>query len=137
VRLTIGVDVAAPSESAWTELTDTTCWPLWGPTVRAAHLDDGGRYLHEESTGFVETALGVRLPFQVDGWRETGSRKSWSWRVAGVHATEHTVRETGPATCQVQMSVPWWAPAYLGVVALAMTRIRRRVEAAGRPGASR
>jgi hypothetical protein len=45
-----------------------------------------------------------------------------------VHATEHSVTATGPSRCRVEMSVPWWAPAYLGVVAVALRRIRRRAE---------
>ena len=43
-------------------------------------------------------------------------------------ATEHAVVDTGPSRCRVQMSVPWWASAYLGVLGLALLRIRRRVE---------
>jgi hypothetical protein len=48
--------------------------------------------------------------------------------VAGVPATEHAVTAIGPSRCRVEMSVPLWAPAYLGVVRVALARIRRRVE---------
>jgi hypothetical protein len=128
VRPTLTVDVDAPGDLAWAELIDLSCWPSWGPTVRSARLDEDGPRLHPGATGWVETALGLRLPFEVDGWRADAPRRSWSWRVAGVHATEHSVVDTSPSSCRVEMSVPWWAAAYLGVVGLALLRIRRRVE---------
>lgn len=128
VRPALSIVVAAPAERAWEEIVDLSAWPSWGPTVRSARLDDGGLQLNARATGWVSTAGGLQLPFQVDGWCEDGPRRSWSWRVAGVHATEHTVTALSSATCRVHMSVPWWAPAYLGVIALALTRIRRRVE---------
>jgi hypothetical protein len=133
MRPSLGIDVAAPAELAWHELVELSCWPQWGPTVRSASLDDGTGRLHADATGSVQTAVGVRLPFQVDGWRDEGSRWMWSWRVGGVAATEHSVIVTGPSTCRVEMSVPWWAPAYLGVIALALPRIRRRAESSA-PG---
>ena len=112
----------------WDELVDLSCWPRWGPTVRSARLDDGTGRLHAGATGSVQTALGLRLPFRVDTWRDDGPRRTWSWRVAGVPATDHTVIAKGPSRCRVEMSVPWWASAYLGVVAVALRRIRSRAE---------
>lgn len=132
MRPTLGTDVAAPSELAWRELVRPGSWPCWGPTVRAARLDDGGEELSAGATGSVQTPLGVWLPFRVDHWQDAEPRRSWSWRVAGVPATTHTVVSRGPSACRVEVSVPWLAPAYLGVVALALRRIRRRVEAAAR-----
>ena len=120
--------VAAPAEVVWDDLVDLTAWPSWGPTVRSARLDDGGTLLGAEATGSLVTTLGVPLRFEVDGWCGAGARRSWSWRVAGVRATGHGVVETGPEACRVWMSVPWWAPAYLGVVAPALVRLRRRAE---------
>jgi hypothetical protein len=40
------------------------------------------------------------------------------------------VIEQGASRCRVEMSVPLLAPAYLGIVAIALRRIKRRVEAA-------
>jgi Polyketide cyclase / dehydrase and lipid transport len=128
MRPSLGIDVAAPSELAWRELVELARWPEWGPTVRAARLDDGSERLYAGATGSVQTAPGIWLPFRVDEWTEAGPRRVWSWRVAGVPATEHWVTTTGPSSCRVGMSVPWWAPAYLGVVAIALRNIRRRAE---------
>lgn len=124
----LGIDVSAPSEYAWHELVELSCWPYWGPTVRCARLDDGAGRLSGEATGSVQTSAGVWLRFRVEDWFDDGSTRSWSWRVAGVPATGHSVIATGPSRCRVEMSVPRWAPAYLGVVALALPRIRRRAE---------
>jgi hypothetical protein len=122
------MEVAASGELVWDQLIDLDCWPHWGPTVRSARLADGSRRLHADATGSVQTALGLWLDFEVEHWRDQESRSSWSWRVAGVPATEHTVIARGPSRCRVEMSVPWWAASYLGVVAVALTRIRRRAE---------
>ena len=132
MRPTLGIDVEAPGKLAWQELIELSNWPHWGPTVRAARLDDGTRRVFAGATGSVQTPLGVWLPFRIDEWHDAGPRMSWSWRVAGVHATEHSVSELGVSRCRVEMNVPWLAPAYLGVVGLALTRIRRRVEAKAR-----
>lgn len=123
-----GIDVGASADLAWAELVELDCWPHWGPSVRSARLDDGTRRLSAGATGAVQTAVGAWLPFRVEDWYDDGVRRAWTWRVAGVPATGHTVTSTGPSTCRVEMSVPWWAPAYLGVVAVALPRIRRRAE---------
>ena len=70
MRLRLGVDVAAPAELAWRQLSDLDCWPDWGPTVRSARLDDGTRLLSAGATGSLQTALGPWLPFRVEDWRE-------------------------------------------------------------------
>jgi Polyketide cyclase / dehydrase and lipid transport len=128
MRLRLGIDVAAPSELAWRQLSDLDCWPHWGPTVRSARLDDGTRVLSAEATGSVQTALGVWLRFRVEEWREEATSRSWSWRVAGVPATEHRVMSLGPDRSRVEMTVPWWSASYLAVVAIALRRIRTRAE---------
>ncbi|NPC97816.1 SRPBCC family protein [Nocardioides sp. zg-DK7169] len=127
MRPRLGIDVDAPGERAWEQLVDVRCWPRWGPTVRDARLDDGTYLLSAGATGSVQTAPGVWLPFRVERWREDESVRSWSWRVAGVPATEHTVIARGPSRCRVEMGVPWWGPPYLVVVAVALRRIRRLV----------
>lgn len=128
MRFSLGIDVAAPSDLAWQELTELSNWPHWGPSVRAARLEDGGDRVHAGARGSVRTPVGVWLPFRIDEWSDEGPRRSWSWHVAGVPATAHAVIDRGASGCRVEMGVPWVAPAYLSVVALALARIRRRVE---------
>jgi hypothetical protein len=132
MRPSLGINIAGPSELAWNELIELSSWPQWGPTVRAARVDGGGERIFAGATGSVQTSVGVWLPFRVESWQDAGPRLSWSWRVAGVAATEHRVFAQGASRCRVEMSVPWLAPAYLGVVALALARIRRRVEDSAR-----
>ncbi len=129
MRPRLGIDVAAPSERAWQELVELPRGPEWGPTVRGARLDDGGERLYAGATGSVQTTPGLWLPFRVEEFVDAGPERVWSWRVAGVPATDHSVVMSTPSSCRVEMSVPWWAPAYLGVVALALRNIRRRAEA--------
>ena len=128
MRPSLGIDIAGPADLAWNELIELRNWPEWGPTVRDARVDDGGERIFAGATGSVQTPLGIWLPFRVERWNDAGPRRSWSWRVAGLPATEHWVVAHGASRCRVEMSVPWLAPAYLGVVALALARIRHRVE---------
>lgn len=129
---TLGLDVAAPARTAWDLLVEPAWWPRWGPTVRAARLDDGTTRLTAGATGSVQTPVGVWLPFRVEGWREDDAVvdgvREWSWRVAGVPATTHRVISLGPDRCRVEMSAPWWAVGYLGVLGVALVRIRRLSE---------
>lgn len=126
--LRLGIDVSAPAESAWAVLVELDGWPEWGPSVSAARLDDDSRRLSPGATGSIRTPVGAWLRFEVTEWRDAGPCRSWSWWVAGVPATTHRVTATGPSRCRVEMDVPWWAPAYLAVVAVALRRIRRLAE---------
>lgn len=129
--LTLGIDVAAPRPVVWQELIDLDRWPVWGPTVRAARLDDGGRELYAGASGAVQTPVGLWLPLTVDDWQQGEDTWSWSWRVGGVPATTHAVAAVDAEHSRLQMGVPWWAPAYLGVIRVALSRIRREVEGRG------
>ena len=128
MRPTLGIDIAAPAELAWLEIIEVRNWPHWGPTVRAARLEDGAGSLSAGAEGAVQTPVGLWLPFRVVDWVDAGPRRSWSWRVAGVPATTHSVVSRGTSRCRVEMSVPLLAAGYLTVVALALARIQRRVE---------
>ncbi|BBY27378.1 SRPBCC family protein [Mycolicibacterium sediminis] len=116
----IAVDrvIAAPSQTVWDIMTDLEAWPKWGATVSAAQLDEGD-LLTLGSTGLVWTPVGVPLKFTIDGFVPG---RSWSWRVAGVPATKHGVDPEGDG-CRAWMTAPLWAPAYLPVLANALSRI--------------
>jgi len=111
--------IAVAPQAVWRLLTDIRTWPRWGPSVRGAALDDGGWELSVEATGTVWTVAGLALPFTITEF-EPGRR--WSWAVAGVAATGHAVTPVDGG-CRVGFEVPWWAPGYLAVCAVALRRI--------------
>lgn len=116
--------VAASAEDVWALLTDTGAWPAWGPSISgvepAAARTPAGR-LAPGSRGRVRTVLGASLPYAVTAF-EPG--RYWAWSVAGIPATGHRVVPDA-AGCHVTFTVPWWAPAYLPVCAVALRRIER------------
>lgn len=116
-----GVDrfIAAPPEQVWRLLIDVRAWPQWGPSVRRAELADGGTLLSAGSRGTVWTVAGVRLPFAVT---EFVPDRRWCWTVSGVRATGHELTEADGG-CRVRFEVPWWAPGYLPVCALGLSRL--------------
>lgn len=114
---TVARRVAAPPDLVWDILTDLDRWPRWGPTVTRAEIEGG--LLTLGVSGRVRTPVGVELPFTIT---EFVPGVSWSWRVAGVPATRHGVDPDGDG-CRVWMSAPWWAPAYLPVLVIALRRI--------------
>src|SRR4051794_16003895 len=116
----LGIDVAAPIDVAWDALVGLDSWPQWGPSVRAALLDDGTRRLSAGAAGAVQTAAGFWLRFEVDEWSESPDQASWSWRVAGVPATVHRVASLAPSRCHVEMGLSRWALPYLSVLWIAL-----------------
>ncbi|HUW04352.1 MAG TPA: SRPBCC family protein [Acidimicrobiales bacterium] len=114
-------DIEAPANVLWDLLTDTDQWPLWGPSVRSATVDDGRR-LSADSKGTVSTALGITLPFAITDWAD-GAR--WAWTVAGIPATTHSVEALSPTLSRVGFGVPAAAAPYLMVCRVALRRLDR------------
>ncbi len=117
--LSVSREVAAPVDVVWDLLTRVEEWPGWGPSVLGATVPSG--VITAGARGTVRTAVGVSLPFEVTAFAEG---RSWAWSVAGVPATDHHVRPTSSG-CSVSFGVPWWAPGYLVVCAVALGRIER------------
>jgi uncharacterized protein YndB with AHSA1/START domain len=115
--------IAAPPARVWEALVDLDRWPDWGPSVRRAELDGGGRILSEGASGRVSTVGGVTLPFRVTEFVD-GER--WSWDVGSVAATSHAV-VAAPGGSVVTFGVPWWAAPYAAVCHIALGRIERVV----------
>lgn len=111
-------DIAAPAERVWELLTNVDCWPDWGPTVRLAELDSDS--FEAGATGTVMTSIGMTLPFEITE-HEAGRR--WTWTVAGIPATDHTVAALGPQRSRAGFGVPWLAAPYLAVCAVALRRL--------------
>lgn len=110
-------DIDAPANRVW-ELLTTPARPAWGPTVRRAELH--GDRLEAGATGVVTTLLGLDLPFEITGYDES---EHWTWKVAGVTATDHRVEPLGPSRCRVGFGVPWPAAPYLTVCRVALRRL--------------
>jgi uncharacterized protein YndB with AHSA1/START domain len=110
--------IAADPAAAWALLTDTDRWADWGPTVRGGELDSPGRF-ETGATGHVRTVTGLALPFELT---EVVPGRRWSWKVAGIPATAHTV-EPADGGVEVGFGVPFPAAAYLAVCVLALRRI--------------
>jgi hypothetical protein len=128
--------VAAPADVVWGLLTDTAQWPAWGPSISGVEPEPTGDVpaeLAPGSRGTVRTVLGPSLPYAVTAF-EAG--RYWSWSVAGIPATGHRV-VPAPGGCLVTFTVPWWAPAYLPVCALALRRIEQLATGPRAPGRRR
>ncbi len=122
--LTVSRHIDAPPDAVWRLLVDTEAWPKWGPTVAGGEIDGGEMTLG--ASGRVHTPVGVALPFRIT---EFIPGRRWAWSVAGVPATAHAVEPDGDG-CRASMAAPWWAPAYLPVLAIALQRIDRMVTSA-------
>lgn len=120
---TVGLDVDADADTVWDLLVTVDQWPMWGPSVRRARLDDGSARIDARATGTVWTSVGPRIPFRIDAWQDTGPVRHWSWHVAGLPATGHTVRVRG-AGCRVEMTAPSLLPMYAPVLWIALRRVR-------------
>ena len=119
-RVWVRREIDAPAEVLWALLTTTERWPEWGPSVRGAELRS--RRFAVGATGVVSTVLRFDLPFEITDV-EDGAR--WSWKIAGVPATDHGVAPLGLDRCRVGFGVPWPAAPYLAVCAIALGRLRR------------
>ncbi|MDV3133548.1 SRPBCC family protein [Mycobacterium sp. 29Ha] len=117
---TVERHIPAPREAVWNVLVDLDLWPKWGPSIQRAELAEAGP-MKLGSRGKVWTAIGVALPFTITEFEEN---RCWAWEVAGVRATRHEVWPTDGGT-RLAFAVPWWAPAYLSVCAVALQRIDR------------
>jgi len=115
-RLVVRRDVTAPVDTVWDVLTDTDCWPEWGPSVTAVETDS--RYIFDGSTGRVRVAGAVWLPFDVTAC----APYRWTWDVARLPATGHFAEEQTTGSV-VGFEIPPLATGYAPVCARACRRI--------------
>ena len=116
-RVEVTRNVPVPAERAWSLLIDTERWPDWGPSVRAVECPD--REIRAGSSGTVETAVGIRVPFEITACEPY----RWTWRVARIPATGHRVEELEAERCRVIFEVPILSVAYVPVCWRALSRI--------------
>ncbi|MDS0221189.1 SRPBCC family protein [Haloarcula sp. S1AR25-5A] len=115
-RLVVRRDVTAPVDAVWQVLTDTDCWPDWGPSVTAVETDS--RYISAGSTGRVRVAGAVWLSFDVTAC----APYRWTWDVARLPATGHFAEERSGGSV-VGFEIPPLATGYAPVCARACQRI--------------
>ena len=126
-RLVVARRIDAPAGTVWSILTDTECWPEWGPSIAAVESSD--RVIRAGSRGHVETVgpgallpglpgSGLRVPFRVT----TCADYRWTWRVAGIPATGHRV-ESVRKGCRAAFEIPLPAAAYAPVCRRALVAI--------------
>ncbi|XVH31089.1 SRPBCC family protein [Haloferacaceae archaeon DSL9] len=106
-RLVVAAEVSAPADRAWDLLVDTARWTEWGPSISGVESDH--RRVRSGTKGRVRVAE-IWVPFVVDSCAD----RRWTWRIAGVPATGHSVRERGARRCRVAFEIPlaagWYAP---------------------------
>jgi hypothetical protein len=112
--------IGSSAESIWRILTDTRCWPEWGPSVKA--IDCAECYIRKGSTGRVLTTLGFWVDFEIADFEEG---RYWSWRVYGIAATGHRVQPLGEHRCRVSFEIPRFAAPYALICKLALRRIAK------------
>lgn len=107
----------APVDAVWDVLVDTDRWPEWGPSVRA--VDVPVRRIERGTTGRVRIPGGVWVPFEVTACEPY----RWSWDVARIPATGHTVEPLGADRCRVAFDMSLLAGGYAPVCREALSRI--------------
>jgi hypothetical protein len=96
----------ASPQMAWRLLTDTSLWPLWGPTVRGVRCSE--RFIRKGSEGQVRTPFGWWIPFVITDYDDL---HFWGWKVAGIRATGHRLIACDENSCRVVFELPyWWLP---------------------------
>jgi hypothetical protein len=123
--LEVSSTLDVPAAFAWALLTDTHAWPKWGPSVRAVEAPT--RFIAAGMRGRLQTAPGLWLPFEITDWEEG---RAWAWRVGGIPATGHRVTALTARSCRVEFTIPSWAPFYVPVCRLALSRL----DTLARPG---
>lgn len=128
-RICVSRTIDAPVDTCWDLLTDTECWPEWGPSVTAVDCEE--RYIEAGTTGRVRVLGGIWLPFEITTCRD----HRWTWRVARIPATGHYV-EAGREP-RVGFEVPVVAAGYVPVCVRALQDLSalasRRASGDGKP----
>ncbi len=119
----ISRDIKASCRDTWEIITDTSQWPLWGPSV--AEVECTERFITKGTRGRIKTTLGLWVNFEITGFEEG---RSWSWHVAGFPATGHRIEESEDRVCRLVFEVPLLAAPYAIVCNRALNRIADLLE---------
>ncbi len=118
LRISVSRHYHASPQMAWQLLTDTTLWPLWGPTVRDVRCSE--RFIRKGSEGQVRTLFGWWIPFVIT---EYDDFHFWGWNVAGIRATGHRLIAYHENSCRIVFELPYWWLPYAFVCSRAATNM--------------
>jgi len=107
INFSVSRHYRASSQELWRFLTDTTLWPMWGPTVTAVRCSE--RFIRKGSVGTVRTPIGVWVPFVIT---EYDDLHFWAWKVAGIRATGHRVIAHSDHSCRLVFELPVYGLPY-------------------------
>ena len=124
-RVMIGKWYDVAPLTIWNIITDTSQWPIWGPTVRDVQCPD--RFICKGSRGKVLTALGIWLPFLITEYEYASN---WRWEVASVNATGHRIQTCDAGGCHLWFDMPLLAAPYTVVCQIALVRIEKLLSTA-------
>lgn len=120
VTISVSRHYRASPQAAWHVLTDTTLWPVWGPTVRAVSCTE--RFIRKGSKGKVLTPIGLWVPFRITDYE---TLRFWGWNVGGIRATGHRLIACDEKSCRIVFEVPSWGFPYVIVCRMAATKIAK------------
>jgi hypothetical protein len=116
----ISQTIDASSDQVWRIMTDTSLWPIWGPSIRKVECAD--KYVKIGSTGSVQLFSILWVRFLVT---ELEEGRHWSWRILGMRATGHRVESLSTTRCQAVFQIPIFAAPYVIVCKVALNRISK------------
>ena len=122
-HIRVSIEVSAAADEVWSLLTEFDQWPKWDPTV--VDVESEATRVAPGVTGRVKTIAGPWIPFEIT---EVEQRQSWTWKVAGMHATGHAVAAVGYARTLVEFSVPIAFMPYAVVLRAGLRRLQRLAE---------
>lgn len=114
----------SPAERVWRLISEFEYWPMWGSSIRAVRPTTGS--VAPGAKGRVRTVFGVWLGFEII---DVEPGRSWSWRVAGIEATRHTVEPLDADRCRLEFTAPVWAAPYVLVLRRAVDNVATMAEA--------
>ena len=117
------IEIEARASEVWSLLAEFRYWPTWGPTVRAVRVDRAA--VAAGVRGQVQTPVGLWLPFEITAV-EPG--KYWDWKVAGLAATEHSLKAIDESLTLVEFTVSGWFAPYVVVLNAGLRRLKLAAE---------
>ncbi|MDJ0663111.1 MAG: SRPBCC family protein [Acidimicrobiia bacterium] len=118
------LEISATADEVWRLISEFDYWPQWGPTVLA--VASNAAAVGHGVTGRVKTIGGLWLPFTIV---EVEPGRSWSWKVAGVPMTGHSVTDLGDGKIMVEFTVPMLLAPYVLVLRRGLSNLKRMAEA--------